>query len=199
MKRSIFLKLLIILPFSLSLSGTALGERDSEHGKMMGGQTAPVKEPQLKTQDDLAKEIKALRERVATLEALKPSFTNFMPDFAERFHVTHRAGDAGDWAVALHEVEEMQRLTGISRYIDPKRGALMQAFMDGNLRNLSEAIKKGNASSFQAALKDTVASCNGCHTASGSTITVSLNVDESLSMRHPHALRKTTVPKTEAH
>jgi hypothetical protein len=199
MKRSIVLTILIIPSLSLSLSGTALGDRHSEHGGMMGEQAAAAKEPKLKTQDDLAKEIKALRERLAALEALKPTFTNFMPDFAERFHVMHRAGDAGDWAVAAHEAEEMERLTRASRYIDPKLGAVMQGFMDGNLRNLSAAIKMANAGSFQAALKDTVASCNGCHQASGSTIAVSLNVDESLSMRHPHVLSKTTVPKNQMH
>jgi len=71
--------------------------------------------------------------------------------------------------------------------------------MDGNLRNLREAIEHGNGKSFQAALKETVASCNGCHRATGSAIAVSLNVDDSLSMRHPHALRKSTVPKEHTH
>lgn len=194
-----FLKFLIFLPLSLSLSSAALGDRHREHERTMHGQAALEKEPELKTVDDLAKEIKALRQRLATLEALKPTFTDFMPNFSERFHVMHRAGDVGDWAVAAHEVDEMQRLTRVSRYIDPKLGALIQGFMDGNLRKLREAIEHGNAKSFQAALKATVASCNGCHTAAGSTIAVSLNVDESLSMRHPHALRKSTVPKEHTH
>jgi hypothetical protein len=48
-------------------------------------------------------------------------------------------------------------------------------------------------------LKDTVASCNACHQASGSTIAVTLDVDDSLNMRHPHALRKSTVPKDHTH
>ena len=93
----------------------------------------------------------------------------------------------------------MQRLTRASRYIDPKLGALMQAFMDGNLRKLTEAVENGSAKLFQAALKDTAANCNACHTATGSKIAVSLNVAESLSMRHPHALRKSTVPKEHGH
>lgn len=199
MKRSTSFAFLIFLPLSLSLSGPALGNQHSEHGRMMGEQAAAANEPEFKTQDDLKKEIRALRERVAALEALKPTFTNFMPNFSERFHVMHRAGDVGDWAVAAHEVSEMQRLTRISMHIDPKLGALMQGFMDGNLRKLSEAIEHGSAKSFRVALRDTVASCNGCHTATGSTIAVSLNVDESLSMRHPHALRKSTVPKNHKH
>jgi hypothetical protein len=170
-----------------------------DHDRMMRERTAPAKEPQLRTLDDLAQEIRALRQRIATLEALKPTFTNFMPNLSERFHVMHRAGDVGDWAVAAHEVDEMRRLTRISPNMDPKLGALMQGFMDGNLRNLREAIEHANTKSFQAALKDAVQSCNGCHRATGSTIVVSLNVDESLSMRHPHALKKSTVPKEHTH
>jgi hypothetical protein len=199
MRRPTFFQFSIFLALSLSLSSAAQGSEPGEHDRMMRESAAPVKEPDLKTLENLAKEINALRQRLATLEAVKPTFTNFMPNFSERFHVMHRAGDAGDWAVAAHEISEMQRLTRISKYIDPKLGGLMQGFMDGNLRKLSEAIEHGSAKSFRAALKDTVASCNGCHTATGSTIAVSLDVDDSLSMRHPHALRKSTVPKKHTH
>lgn len=89
-------EILLLLSLSFSLSGTALGSQHSVHDRMMSEQAAPVKEPELKTLDDLAKEIKALRQRLAGLEALKPRFTNFMPNYAERFHVMHRAGDVGD-------------------------------------------------------------------------------------------------------
>lgn len=193
------LALLVVAAFALPDSGAALGSQHDVHERMMNEHSAAAKEPELKTQDDLAKEVRALRERVAALEALKPGFTNFMPNFAERFHVMHRAGDAGDWAVAAHEVAEMRRLTRTSRYIDAKLGALMQAFMDGNLRKLTAAIEHGNAELFQAALKDTVAACNACHAAAGSTLAVSLDVDESLNMRHPHAFRKSTVPRQHHH
>ncbi len=199
MKHASCRALLISVFFSLPLAAPAHGAQHAAHGRMMEEHVPTAKEPELGTQDDLAKEIRALRERVAALEALKPGFTNFMPDFAERFHVMHRAGDAGDWAVAAHEVAEMRRLTRISRHIDPKLGALMQAFMDGNLDKLMQAIEHGSDRSFQAALQDTLAGCNGCHAAAGSTIAVSLDVDESLSMRHPHLLRKSTVPEQHHH
>lgn len=159
----------------------------------------PVGEPELKTPQDLAQEIRALRSRVATLEALKPQFTNFMPNFAERCHVAHRAGEMGDWAVTAHEVDEMRRLTGISRYIDSELGKLMQGFKEGNLRKLREAIEHGNPNSFQAATKDSLAGCNGCHTATGSKLPVTLDVDDMLSLRHPHGLRKSRVPSDHTH
>jgi hypothetical protein len=192
-------KFLVFLALSLTLSGTARGDSDGEHDRMMGQRAASEHEPQLQTADDLSREVMALRRRVAVLEALKPTFTSFMPSFAERFHVMHRAGDAADWALAAHEVDEMERLARVSIHIDTKLGALMQAFMGGNLARLRESIEHRDSRAFQAALKDTVTSCNGCHTASGSTVVVTLNVDDSLSMRHPHALRRTTVPKHHRH
>lgn len=199
MRGSNFHPFLIFVALSLSLSGLAHASEPGEHDRMMREGAVQRKEPELRTMDDLKNEIRALRQRVATLEALKPTFTTFMPSFSERLHVAHRAGHAGDWAVAAHEVDEMRRLTRISPHIDPKLGALMQGFMDGNLRNLREAIEHRNGKSFEAALKNTVASCNGCHAAVGSAIVISLNVDDSLSMRHPHAFRKSTVPKEHTH
>lgn len=199
MKHPILFTLLIIMPASLTLSGTALGSQHTEHDRMMREHASPAAEPQLKSLQDLAQEIRALRSRVATLEALKPQFTNFMPNFAERFHVAHRAGEVGDWAVAAHEVDEMRRLTGISQYIDPELGKLMQGFMDGNLRELREAIEHASGNSFQAAMKDTVAGCNACHAATGSTLPVTLDVDDTLSLRHPHGLRRSRVPRDHTH
>lgn len=164
-----------------------------------GTKTSTASTPSLETLDDLKAEVKRLRDRVAALEALKPTMTALMPDFAERLHVMHRAGDAADWAVAAHEVDEMRRLVGIAPLIDSKAGALMEAFMAGHLRTLREAIEHGNKRSFDKALGQTVESCNGCHAATGSKIKVTLDVDEGLSLRHPHALRKSSVPKDHTH
>ncbi len=46
-----------------------------------------------------------------------------MPNFSERFHVMHRAGESGDWAVAAHEFAELKRLTRLSTTIDSEEGA----------------------------------------------------------------------------
>lgn len=164
-----------------------------------GAEPAPASKPALGTLEDLKAEVERLRERVAALEALKPTMTTMMPDFAERFHVMHRAGDAGDWAVAAHEAAEMKRLLELAPLIDAKTGPLMQAFMTGHLRKLGETIGHGDKRGFEQALGETVASCNGCHKASGSAIRVALDVEEGLSMRHPQALESAPAPKGHTH
>ena len=128
-----------------------------------------------------------MQERIATLESLVPSFAGFMPAFSERFHVMHAAGDAGDWAVADHELLEMQRLLRVSKILDPEKGRLMKAFLATNFKELKAAVQHGSQGLFRKALEATVKNCNACHAATGSPfIKVALDVPEGLSMRHPH-------------
>ena len=139
--------------------------------------------------EQLRREVTQLRTIVHTLQALQPTMTSIMPEFAERFHVMHYAGDAGDWAVASHELLEMKRLTKISTVIDPDKGPMLQGFMTPNLKALGKAIDHGSNEAFNRAVNTTVRNCNSCHVAAGSPfIKVSLEVITPLSMRHPHDL-----------
>ena len=148
----------------------------------------------------MQKALLELQIRVEALEAVKPTFTSLMPNFSERFHVMHRAGEAGDWAVAGHELAEMKRLTALSSYIDAKNGALMQGIMGPRLEALEAAIKHGNLGKFEAALVETVSSCNACHKASGSPfIQVVLDARDSISLRHPHALGHSELDGEHSH
>jgi cytochrome c553 len=134
------------------------------------------------------------------LQATQPSITMLMPDFAERFHVMHYAGDAGDWAVAAHELLEMQRLVSVIERIDPEKGPLIKGFMTQSFAKLNAAIEHGNRQAFDKALSETVTNCNACHKAVGSAfIKVTLDVNEHLSMRHPHRLTKSKKPGAHTH
>ena len=149
--------------------------------------------------EELEAQIKALQARIAALEA-RNTFASFMPDFAERFHVMHHAGDSGDWAVASHELEEMKRLTGLSISIDAEKGKLMQEIMEPNFEALEHSIEHGNGKKFQRALTQTTEACNACHTATGSGfIQVMLDVNESPSLRHPHKFQKQGAPSGHTH
>jgi hypothetical protein len=143
--------------------------------------------------------IEALEARIAALEAHR-TFTSFMPNFAERFHVMHRAGEAGDWAVASHELAEMKRITALSPTIDAEKGKLMQAMMAPSFEALEGAIEHANHEKFETALAQTIDTCNACHTATGSDfVQVTLDATESLSMRHPHTFMSRGVPSGHAH
>ena len=164
------------------------------------GTSATMRE--LNTLEDLKAEVIALRKAVEALQATQPTITSLMPEFAERFHVMHYAGEAGDWAVAGHELLELQRLVGVIERIDPEKGPLMKGFMSQSLQKLNTAIEHGKRESFQQALGETVTNCNACHKAvSSEFIKVTLEVDESLSMRHPHHLKPSKMmgPHTHKH
>ncbi len=137
---------------------------------------------------EVLKRLQALEQRLNALEAAR-SFASFMPDLAERFHVMHRAGDAGDWAVAAHELAEMQRLTRQSISINAEQGSLMRSMLGPSFANLESAIEHGNAKKFSKALENTITACNSCHVATGAQfIQVTLDAADGLSMRHPHRL-----------
>ena len=81
----------------------------------------------------LRAEVAALKARLSRLEAVRPTFTTFMPEFSERFHVMHLSGDAGDWQLAQHELLELERLLEVAQFIDPGKGKLMEGFLAGNM------------------------------------------------------------------
>ncbi len=137
-----------------------------------------------------------LEELRATVELLKPSLTRLMPDFAERFHVTHRAGDAEDWAVGTHELLGMQQVVALAKQVEPDRAALFDAFMAQPFEDLESAIEHTDRQAFDKALTQTIQSCNGCHQAVGSPfIEVVLDARTSLSMRHPLKLDVSKPPR----
>lgn len=193
-----------LLPFLfLSTVSVASSAAEDTHGSMMGG-GEPAKQGAETTQrsgpQGVRGELEALRKRVAQLEALKPTLTTIMPDFAERFHVMHYAGDAGDWAVAQHELLEMQRMVQVAGVIDPERGTLMKGFLTKSFNELAAAIEHGNRESFDKVLSQTVENCNACHVAADSAfIRVTLDVAESLTLRHPHAFVRERVPAQHMH
>jgi hypothetical protein len=187
----------LVFPLS-ALAQSAMGQGGASTmpmGQSMGhmaSATAPEELPPLKADlPSLLAEVERLRKEVARLDALKPTFTNFMPEFSERFHVMHYAGHAGDWAVANHEAMELDRLLGVAQSIDPAKGKMMRAFLGEDLEHFDEAIAHGDRAAFDKALTETVAHCNTCHAAVGSAfIKVSLDVPPTMTIRHPHILEK---------
>lgn len=148
----------------------------------------------------LRTEVEALKTRLTRLEAVKPTFTTFMPNFSERFHVMHFAGDAGDWQLAQHELLELERLLDVAQSIDPGKGKLMEGFLAGNMRSLNAAIEHGNHKLFRKALEETVVNCNKCHEAVGSSfLKVSLDVRKAMTIRHPHALSRSKMMGDHKH
>lgn len=136
-------------------------------------------------------EVADLRAELSLLRATKPTFATFMPEFSERFHVMHLAGEAGDWGVAAHELSELKRLIKVAKSIDQTKGTLMDSFLSGNLHKINGTISHGKEKAFLKAMDETVENCNRCHVAVGASyIRVSLKLDEILNIRHSHKLMR---------
>ncbi|MCH7882140.1 MAG: hypothetical protein IIB69_11325 [Proteobacteria bacterium] len=138
----------------------------------------------------LLERIQALEEHVAVLET-HFSFASFMPDFAERFHVMHRASDVEDWAVAAHQLKVMKELMDSSTIIDSENGHLLQTMMGPVFEKIDTAIAHSNKEKMAALLGEAAQTCNNCHVATGSAfLKVTLDSNNAMSMRHPHVLTK---------
>jgi hypothetical protein len=123
-----------------------------------------------------------------------------MPDFSERFHVMHYAGEAEDWAVASHELFELKRLIEIMKQVDPEKGTMVNGFLLENFSSIDSAIEHKNLKSFQKSLKQSVENCNSCHVAVGSpSMRITLDARDALSMRHSHAFGKSEKPGEHTH
>jgi len=165
----------------LALTGVVLADSDASKLEVLQGQ------------------IEALQARIEQLEA-RHTFASFMPNVAERFHVMHRAGEAGDWAVASHELAEIKRITGLATASHAKNGKLMQSMMASSYDALDDAIEHSSHGKFENALEQTIGSCNACHTATGSEfVQVTLDAREALSLRHPHRLDRRDAPAGHTH
>ena len=76
----------------------------------------------------------------------------------------------------------------------------MQDMMAPNFGDLEGAIGHGSEKKFQKALKQTVSTCNTCHTATGSAfIQVTLDADDAVSIRHPHTFSESGVSGGHTH
>ena len=149
--------------------------------------------------DGLIERIQALEERIAVLES-RFTFASFMPDFAERFHVMHRATESDDWAVASHELQEMKRIIQSSITIDAEKGHLFQAMMGPIMTKMDSAIGHAKKEKMARLLSEAVQTCNSCHVATGSAfIKVTLDARGALSMRHPHAFTMQKMGQAHMH
>jgi hypothetical protein len=173
-------------------------------GDTHGTESSQERSPGASEQQALRQEVDALKAELDSikemLQVLRPDLTMVMPDFAERFHVMHRAGDAGDWAVANHELSSMRQIIGRAKRLNPQQGPMLEAFMLGPLENLEKVIMQRDDEAFDKALDQTIQSCNGCHQALGSPfIQIALETPDELNMRHPHKLEPSKAPRDHSH
>jgi hypothetical protein len=182
--------LIILLLLATSYySGVAMPNEDSIQIQELANQVAALKD-----------EVAELRKAVASLKAIQPTITMLMPDFAERFHVMHYAGEAEDWAVAAHELQGLRHLVEVMQQVDPEKGSMVNGFLDANFNQLDAAIEHDNVESFTKAMNETLGSCNSCHVAAGSpSMKITLDARNSLSMRHSHDLGKSKMPGEHMH
>jgi hypothetical protein len=116
-----------------------------------------------------------LAGRVKALEDLLPSQSHLMADVGDHFANLWFAGSAGNWPLAdfylgetrshLHWAVRRIPIRKDNRGQDVNLVNILQAFENGQLTQLKQAIDGKDRSRFETVYKDSLTACYSCHKA----------------------------------
>lgn len=110
--------------------------------------------------------------RLKKLEASAPGIGKVMSGVQAHFAKLYFAGEARNWKLAEFEMHEVEENLDQSVAIRPEENGVnmvgvADAFKQTQLTALKEAIRRQSGDLFQKSYAESVATCNGCHQATG--------------------------------
>jgi hypothetical protein len=156
-------------PVATLLCGLALGIALSNHGVV---RTTEAKEIPGQQQAEIA----ALKAEIQAINDRLPDQAHAMQDVANQFSNVWFAHEQANWELANFYLGETRNHLHWAVRIIPKRKdsngkevdlvSILQAFENGPLKQLDDAIKSQNRDRFVAAYKFSLENCYACHKAS---------------------------------
>jgi hypothetical protein len=105
--------------------------------------------------------------RLDALAAIQPGLGTVMTEYGNRFTDAYYAAKGGNWGLAQYQVHEMMETQEVGETTRPNRADALKGFEEGYLAALQEPIKNKDFAAFEAAFKEAVGGCNGCHAGTG--------------------------------
>ncbi len=106
-------------------------------------------------------------QQVKTLAELQPGLGTVMIEYSHRFSTMYYSAKGGNWPMADYQLKEMREIQEVGETTRPGRAAMLKAFESSDLDKLAAAIKAKDMKKLNAAFKEAVEGCNGCHAANG--------------------------------
>ena len=94
------------------------------------------------------------RFTIDDLAALQPGLTIIMPLVGQRYWKLYYAAEAGNWDLAFYQLQQVQDLMETGMVTRPQYAKDLQAFMEGYLEPIEEAIEDRDWTAFQEAYND---------------------------------------------
>ena len=97
---------------------------------------------------------------------IQPGLGTVMIEYAKRYAQLKYALDNGNWDMAKYQLDEMTEIQEVGETTRPGRAPMLKAFEDGFLKPMDAAILAKDKAKADAAYKNMIGGCNGCHAAS---------------------------------
>lgn len=88
------------------------------------------------------------------LAVLQPGLTILMPLVGQRYWKLYYAAKAGSWDMALYQSQQVRELMETGMITRPDYAKDLEAFMEGYLEPIEEAIEEKNWEAFEEAYND---------------------------------------------
>lgn len=106
-------------------------------------------------------------QQLKTLAEIQAGLGTVMIEYGNRISTMYYAAKGGNWGMADYQLKEAREIQEVGEYTRPARAPMLKAFEATHLDKLGETIKAKDWKKFDAAFKEAVVGCNGCHAANG--------------------------------
>lgn len=105
-------------------------------------------------------------DRKLALWDIQPGTAKQMLELIRRFNTIWFAAQAGNWDLAIFDLDEARDDIEVLKTTRPSRYPALKAWGDANITALEKAAESKDKVAFEKAYDDAIAGCNGCHIAS---------------------------------
>jgi hypothetical protein len=101
------------------------------------------------------------------IAALLPGLGVLMPQISRRFWILYYAAQGGNWELAQYQLEQLRYLLHVGATTRPKQAERLNAFSQGPLGHVEEAITQRDWATFEQAFQRAAKGANAMHKATG--------------------------------
>ena len=120
---------------------------------------------------DIGKEVIATKHNkdltLGQIAEIQPGLGSIMIEFGHRFYVIYYAAKAGNWELAVYQIDELVEVQEVAEATRPKYTEALKTFEHGEIADLQKVIKTKDWKQFDAQYTKTTHACNACHTRTG--------------------------------
>ncbi len=106
-------------------------------------------------------------EKLKTLAEIQPGLGTVMIEYSNRYTNAYYAAKGGNWDLAGYMLKEAGEIQEVGETTRPERAEALKGFEKAYFGPLNEAVKAKDFKKFEAAFKNGVQGCNGCHAGQG--------------------------------